>query len=154
IVRLSPGSPSQWSATCSPCPASTCRSTQLTATFSFPPTNHFANGASHSRTLSHFCAHVSRSACSAQKPSRSSSAREYHSSVALACAANSALGGKLRVSVERLERVGPESAMVGVSSSSSGRPDAALRLGSDASPQGRTAHRQSGQGGEVPVWAG
>ena len=154
MVRLSPGSPSQWIATCSPCPASTCRSTQLTATLSLPPTNHFANGASHSRTLSHFWAQVSRSACSAQKASRSSSPREYQSSVALACAANSALGGKLRVSLERLERVGPESAMVGVSSSSSWRQYAALRLGSDASPQGRTAHRQSGQEGEVPIWRG
>ena len=31
-------------ATWSPLPASTCRSTQLYATFSFPPTNHLANG--------------------------------------------------------------------------------------------------------------
>jgi hypothetical protein len=29
IVRVSPGSPSKWSATRSPLPASTCRSTQL-----------------------------------------------------------------------------------------------------------------------------
>ena len=71
MVRASPGSPSQWNATWSPCPASTCRSTQLTATLSLPPTNHFANGASHSRTVSHFWAQVSRSACSAQNPSRS-----------------------------------------------------------------------------------
>ena len=41
-----PGSPSQWMATRSPLPASTCRSTQLYATLSLPPTNHFANGGS------------------------------------------------------------------------------------------------------------
>ena len=44
-------------------PASTCRSTQLTATLSFPPTNHFANGASY--TKCDLRAHVRRSAGSA-----------------------------------------------------------------------------------------
>ena len=44
IVRLSPGSPSQWMATRSPLPASTCRSRQLYATLSSPSANHFANG--------------------------------------------------------------------------------------------------------------
>ena len=58
MSRVSPGSPSQWIATWSPWPASTCRSTQLTATLSRPPTNHFANGASdQSSAVSHGCAH-------------------------------------------------------------------------------------------------
>ena len=46
MVRVSPASPSKWMATRSPLPASTWRSTQLWATLSCPPTNHFANGAS------------------------------------------------------------------------------------------------------------
>ena len=41
MVRVSPGSPSQWIATLSPLPASTWRSRQLSATLSCPPTNHF-----------------------------------------------------------------------------------------------------------------
>ncbi len=48
MSRLSPsGSPSQWYATTPPSPASTCRSTQLKQTFSFPPRYHFAYGGSH-----------------------------------------------------------------------------------------------------------
>ena len=53
MVRVSPGSPSQWKATRSPRPAATWRSTQLTATLSLPPTNHLAKGRSHSRTSVH-----------------------------------------------------------------------------------------------------
>ena len=61
---------------CRRCPASTCRSTQLYAALSVPPTNHFANGgSSQSRTWSHFWSQSSRSACSAQNASRSASAR-------------------------------------------------------------------------------
>ena len=71
MVRVSPGSPSQWIATLSPWPASTCRSTQLYATLSSPPTNHFANGGCQSSTSSHFVDQSSRSACSSQKASRS-----------------------------------------------------------------------------------
>ena len=52
IVRVSPGSPSQWNATLSPRPASTWRSRQLSDTLSLPPTNHLAKGSSHSRTVS------------------------------------------------------------------------------------------------------
>ena len=66
MVRLSPGSPSQCSATLSPLPAATCRSTQLTATLSSPPTNHFANGGCQSSTSPHFVDQSSRSACSSQ----------------------------------------------------------------------------------------
>ena len=44
MVRVSPGSPSQWYATWSPWPAATWRSRQLWLTLSFPPTNHLANG--------------------------------------------------------------------------------------------------------------
>ena len=51
MVRVSPGSPSQWKATRSPRPAATWRSTQLTATLSLPPTNHLAKGRSHSSTV-------------------------------------------------------------------------------------------------------
>ena len=55
-------------ATLSPWPASTCRSTQLYATLSLPPTNHLANGGSSSRgPRSHGWSQVSRSACSSQK---------------------------------------------------------------------------------------
>ena len=73
-----------------------------TATLSLPPTNHFANGGCQSSTLSHCCAQVSRSACSAQNASRSASARSYQSSVALACCGEllrrreaAALGGQV-----------------------------------------------------------
>ncbi|SHV60569.1 Uncharacterised protein [Mycobacteroides abscessus subsp. abscessus] len=75
MVRVSPGSPSQWMATRSPLPASTCRSTQLYATLSLPPTNHFAKGASdQSRTCPKGSSQCRRPACCSQNPSRSSSA--------------------------------------------------------------------------------
>src|ERR1700736_602378 len=94
-LRLSPtGSPSQWMATRSPFPASTWRSTQLYATLSLPPTNHFANGASdQSSTSVNGVPHDSLSACFAQNASRSFSASTYSSAVALAFSANSAGGG-------------------------------------------------------------
>src|ERR1700682_4332834 len=94
-LRLSPtGSPSQWMATRSPFPASTCRSTQLYATLSLPPTNHLANGASdQSSTSVNGVSQDNRLACSAQNASRSFSAASYNSAVALAFAANSAGGG-------------------------------------------------------------
>ena len=60
MVRVSPGSPSQWKATRSPRPASTWRSTQLTATLSLPPTNHLANGSFHSSTSVQGVSQVSR----------------------------------------------------------------------------------------------
>ena len=44
IVRVSPGSPSQWKATLSPPPASTCRSRQLYEALSVPPANHVTHG--------------------------------------------------------------------------------------------------------------
>ena len=91
-----------------PCrrPASTCRSTQLYAALSLPPTNHLANGGLfQSRTRSHFWSQSSRSACSAQNASRSASARSYVSAFTLALAASSAGGSKRRVLVLRLERV-------------------------------------------------
>ena len=74
MVRVSPGSPSQWNATRSPRPASTWRSTQLTATLSLPPTNHLAKGRFHSSTSVHGVSHVSLVACAAQNASGSASA--------------------------------------------------------------------------------
>src|SRR5256885_13853739 len=72
MVRVSPGSPSQWKATLSPRPASTWRSTQLYAAFSSPPTNHFANGGfDQSRTVFHLVFQCRRSACLAQKDRKS-----------------------------------------------------------------------------------
>ena len=44
IVRVSPGSPSQWKATLSPPPASTWRSRQLYEAFSVPPANQVTHG--------------------------------------------------------------------------------------------------------------
>ena len=70
MVRVSPGSPSKWMATRSPWPASTCRSTQLYATLSLPPTNHFANGGFDQSSVSVEVGGPGqqRRACSAQKP--------------------------------------------------------------------------------------
>ena len=53
MVRVSPGSPSQWNATWSPRPAATWRSRQLSLTLSLPPTNHLAKGSSQSQIVSH-----------------------------------------------------------------------------------------------------
>ena len=53
MVRVSPGSPSQWKATTSPRPAATCRSRQFTDTLRVPPSNQRAKGGSHSSTRSH-----------------------------------------------------------------------------------------------------
>src|SRR5690606_18405676 len=92
---------------------STWRSTQLYATLSLPPTNHFANGAfDQSRTCVHFVSQCRRSACFAQNASRSASASVYQSAVALAAAANSGLGGKLRLSVNRLSSAGDCSVVI------------------------------------------
>src|SRR6476620_8876632 len=103
MVRVSPGSPSQWIATCSPCPAVTCRSTQFTATFNSPSANHFACGASdQSSTWVNGVAQVNRFACSAQNASGSAAARSYASAVRFAFAANSADGGNVRSSVPKL----------------------------------------------------
>ena len=74
MVRVSPGSPSQWKATRSPSPASTWRSTQLTATLSVPPTNHLAKGSFHSSTSVHGVSQVSLVACEAQNARGSASA--------------------------------------------------------------------------------
>ena len=40
-----------------------------------PPANHFTHGGDHSMTVSHFLNHASASACSAQNPWKSASAR-------------------------------------------------------------------------------
>ena len=75
IVRVSPGSPSQWMATLSPLPASTWRSRQLYATFNVPPSNQRAFGICQSSVVCHGSAQSSSSAaCFAQKPSSSSAA--------------------------------------------------------------------------------
>src|SRR6478672_11247983 len=106
MARLSPGSPSKWMATRSPFPASTWRSTQLYATFSFPSANHFANGGLDQSSVSvGSVAQVSRRACSAQKPSLSALACSYASAVTLAFAARSAGGANLRSSFSRLARL-------------------------------------------------
>ena len=78
-------------------PASTCRSTQLYDAFSVPSLNHLAKGRSHSRVLVGSFVHVSRSACVRQYASGQRPLRR-RSKVARSPAANSALGGKLRVS--------------------------------------------------------
>src|SRR5919201_3864349 len=52
IVRVSPGSPSQWKATLSPPPASTCRSRQFDETFRRPPSNQRTYGGRQSITRS------------------------------------------------------------------------------------------------------
>ena len=75
IVRVSPGSPSQWNATLSPPPASTWRSRQLYEALSMPPSNHVTHGGFQSITVSQRRYQESRSACSAQNASRSAFAR-------------------------------------------------------------------------------
>src|SRR5690349_13901116 len=93
-------------ATRSPFPASTCRSTQLYATFSFPSANHLANGGFDQSSVSvGSLAQVSRRACSAQKPSLSALACSYAFAVTLAWAASSAGGANLRSSFSRLARL-------------------------------------------------
>ena len=74
MVRVSPGSPSQWKATRSPLPVSTWRSTQLTDTLSLPPTNHLAKGTFHCKTSDQGSDQVSQRACASQKPRRSAAA--------------------------------------------------------------------------------
>src|SRR4029079_1583198 len=102
----SSGSPTHCSASLSPLPSSTCRSTQLYAALRVPPTNHLANGgSSQSRTRSHFWSQERRSACFSQKASRSSAASSYQSAVTLACFARSSGGSKRRSSWLRLARV-------------------------------------------------
>ena len=69
MVRVSPGSPSQWKATLSPRPAATWRSRQFSETLSLPPTNHLAKGSSHSQMVCHSSDQsTSSAACRAQKP--------------------------------------------------------------------------------------
>src|ERR1700760_1764411 len=66
-VTFSPGSPSQISAALFRVAPSRCRSRQFSATFNFPPTNHFAKGSFQSRTFFHFvCQQRSSEAFSAQ----------------------------------------------------------------------------------------
>ena len=73
MVRVSPGSPSQWKATLSPRPASTWRSRQLYDTLSSPPRNHLANGSSHSQMVCQSLDQLTSSAAwRAQNASKSS----------------------------------------------------------------------------------
>ncbi len=67
MTRLSPGSPSQMMAALFPLPSSTCLSTQFSQTLSLAPLNHFAFGAFHCRTESHFFCHFRSLASRAQK---------------------------------------------------------------------------------------
>src|SRR6185503_14096969 len=70
--------------------------------FSLPPTNHFANGRSHSSVVWNGSTQstVSR-AIVAQKASKSRSASSYSSGLALAPAAKAGSGGKVRDSASR-----------------------------------------------------
>ena len=101
MVRVSPGSPSQWKATLSPLPAATWRSRQLYDTLSWPPKNHLANGRSHSSVVWKSVCQSSRSrAWPAQNASKSAAASSYiDRSPAWAAAAKSGGGGNVRSSV-------------------------------------------------------
>ena len=76
----------------------TWRSMQLYAMLSLPPTNHLANGRSHSSVVWNCSTQSIRSRASrAQNASGSASASAYRSAVALACAVNAGSGGNVRV---------------------------------------------------------
>src|SRR5215208_1814800 len=79
-----------------------CRSRQLAATLSCPPTNHLACGGVHSSTVFQGRIQSSARACSAQKPSRSRAPASYSAGVAFACAANAAAGANRRGSESRV----------------------------------------------------
>ena len=107
MVRVSPGSPSQWNATLSPRPAATWRSRQFSETLSLPPTNHFANGSCQSRIVCHGCDHCTSSAAwRAQKPSSSRAASSYRKvPTTSASALNDSDGGNVRFSAIRASMV-------------------------------------------------
>src|SRR5690606_29979462 len=78
---------------------SRCRSRQLYATFSFPPTNHFACGGVHSRTVCHGSNQPSSLSHSAQYASGSDAARAHISgSRAFSASRNDGGGGNRRSS--------------------------------------------------------
>src|SRR4051794_17919562 len=83
-----------------------CRSRQLTEAFSLPPTNHFANGGSHSSACCHLSDQLSHSACRSQKPIRSIAASSYSSGFALASRARSSGGSNRRFSCNSASRAG------------------------------------------------
>src|SRR5262249_11678930 len=106
-TRQSPGSPSQTMAALLRRGPARWRSRQLTLALMRPPSNQRACGSFQVSTLSQRLNQASDSACSAQKPSGSSSARFQSCSYAAtlptcALAANSAGGGKVRVSFSTL----------------------------------------------------
>src|SRR5690625_6629092 len=109
--RESPGSPSKWSATRSPSPFSTWRSTALYAALSSPSPNQRDFGAcDQSRTSVKSFDQVSSSrAWRAQNASGSLSASAYRSALAHAALANSGECGKLRSSTSKLAKVDPAS---------------------------------------------
>ena len=86
----------------SPRPSRTCRSRQLYEALIFPPINHLAKGTCQSKTWSHFLSQCKVSACDSQNANRSLAAAVKRSVFAFACAANSALGAKVRFSWPRL----------------------------------------------------
>src|SRR6478672_11122512 len=95
-------------ATRSPLPASTWRSRQLYATLSLPPTNHLANGRSHSRIVCHSLVQSSASACAAQNPCQSRSASSYtDASVSSAVLRNDSGGGNVRPSCSSASSASP-----------------------------------------------
>src|SRR5690625_3880699 len=114
MARESPGSPSKWSATRSPSPFSTWRSTALYAALSSPSPNQRDFGAcDQSRTSVKSFDQVRCSrAWRAQKASRLDCASLYRSAWAQAALANSGAGGKLRFSTSKFSKVDPASCSV------------------------------------------
>src|SRR5690625_1866837 len=112
--RESPGSPSKWSATRSPSPFSTWRSTALYAALSSPSPNQRDFGAcDQSRTSVKSFDQVRCSrAWRAQDASESVCASSYRSALAQAALANSGVGGKLRFSTSKFSKVDPASCSV------------------------------------------
>src|SRR5207247_4859307 len=92
----------------------TWRSTQFSVMLSLPPTNHFANGRSHSRVVSNgtFQVTVSR-AIFAQNASGSRAASSYRDACAFAWAANAGSGGKVRPSASRFSISGRWATLTG-----------------------------------------
>src|SRR5438552_16343327 len=108
-TRRSPGSPSHTSAALFRRAPLRCRSRQFADMFSFPPTNHFAKGGSHSRTVDQGAIQASPFAIRAQKTSGSFAASSRNeSSRATAAFRKAAGGGYFSFSFRRLSMVALE----------------------------------------------
>ena len=151
------GSPTQWMATRSPWPASTCRSTQLTATLSSPSANHCANGGCQSRTCVKGLSHCRRCACSAQNARRSCDAALVRRGGNVRLGRQ--VGRRLEAAVlarERLEAGLGGGHVIGSSDRGAGRGrDGARAAASTLAHAGRRPHpgagRGTGGGGGRPV---